>query len=103
MGLRLIDIAIITTIEILLALIFAALLKFLLFRTTQHAFKHIFKYGLVGIFIAFIFGQILASTFTDDKYIINAGRLLVVQLPTYSMILGLITGTIILFRRTRRR
>jgi len=102
LGLTFIDITIITVIEVLIATILSGLIKVILFRENKYAFKHILKYGLGGIFIAIIFGQAFASTFTEDRFIINAGRLLVVQFPTYLMLLGLIIGTIVLYRKTRK-
>jgi predicted histidine transporter YuiF (NhaC family) len=101
-GIKFIDIIIITGIEILFAIVLAAILKVMFFRRTYSAFRHILKFGLAGIFIAIIFGQIVESTFTEDKYLLNAGRLLVVQLPTYLMFAGLIIGIITQYRKKKK-
>jgi len=61
------------------------------------------KYGFLGMLTGLIIGKCVESTFTEDKYIISAGRLLLVQIPTYLIILGIIIGSISLYFKIKNK
>ena len=95
------SILIFLVIQILLAVTLSGIVA-LFFRQKKMAFAQIVIYSVVGIAIGYLFGLVLASTFTANHYIENAGKLLVIQIPTYLLIFGIIIGLILYLRKVKK-